>query len=116
MHILTEIDRAKGINIHGRTIQRTAVRAVIQRGRELLMVYSANVGDYKLPGSGVDDGESHEQALSREIREECGAHILEFGKCIGAVIEYNIPMEAEYDVFKMTSHYYVCRVDDDFGT
>jgi 8-oxo-dGTP pyrophosphatase MutT (NUDIX family) len=104
MRILTEIHRNNGINIHGRIIHRTAVRAVILRGRELLMVYSANVGDYKLPGGGVDDGESHEQALRREIHEECGA-----------LLEYDIPMEAEYDVFKMTSHYYPCRVDDDFG-
>jgi hypothetical protein len=55
MRILTEIHRNNGINIHGRIIHRTAVRAVILRGRELLMVYSANVGDYKLPGGGVDD-------------------------------------------------------------
>ena len=30
-----------------------AVRAVILRGLELLMVYSSNVGDYKFPGGGV---------------------------------------------------------------
>jgi 8-oxo-dGTP pyrophosphatase MutT (NUDIX family) len=115
MYILAEIHRNKGINIHGRTIHRAAVRAVIHRGRELLMVYSANVGDYKLPGGGVDNGESHEQALRREIGEECGALLVEFGESIGAVIEYKIPVEAEYDVFKMTSHYYLCRVDDGFG-
>ncbi len=115
MHILAEIHRAEGINTNGKTISRTAVRAVILRGNDLLMVYSANVGDYKFPGGGVDNGELHEQALRREIREECGACLLEFGESIGAVIEYDIPMEAEYDVFKMTSHYYPCRVDDDFG-
>ncbi|MBV5347761.1 hypothetical protein JZU46_06070, partial [bacterium] len=47
MKILTEIHRNKGINIHGKTVHRTAVRAVIRRGRELLMVYSSAVGDYK---------------------------------------------------------------------
>ena len=49
MPLLTTIHRADGINIHGKTIQRTAVRGVIQRGRELLMIYSANAGDYQLP-------------------------------------------------------------------
>jgi 8-oxo-dGTP diphosphatase len=115
MRILTEIHRNEGINTQGKTIPRTAVRAVIMRGQDLLMVYSANVGDYKFPGGGVDDGESHEQALSREVREECGALLVEFGESFGSVIEYKIPMEAEYDVFKMTSHYYLCRVDDGFG-
>ncbi len=71
MNILAEIHRAEGINIHGKTIHRSAVRAVICRGRELLMVYSANVGDYKFPGGGVDSGESHAQALAREVLEEC---------------------------------------------
>jgi len=115
MHILTKIHRNKGINIHGRTIQRTAVRAIILRGRDLLMVHSTTVGDYKFPGGGVDDGESHEQALRREIREECGALLVEFGQSIGSVIEYDHPEESDYDVFKMTSYYYLCLVGDGFG-
>jgi 8-oxo-dGTP diphosphatase len=116
MNTLTEIHRSKGINIHGRTVHRTAVRAVTLRGRDLLMVFSSAVGDYKFPGGGVDGGESHEQALSREISEECGAVLIKFGENLGSVIEYDIPMEAEYDVFKMTSHYYFCQVSDGFGT
>jgi 8-oxo-dGTP pyrophosphatase MutT (NUDIX family) len=91
------------------------VRAVIRRGRELLMVYSANVGDYKFPGGGVDDGESHEQALAREVREECGASLLSVDGELGAIIEYNFAKEKDFDVFKMTSHYYFCHAGDDFG-
>lgn len=115
MRILTEIHRSEGINIHGRTIQRTAVRAVILRGRDLLMVHSTTVGDYKFPGGGVDADESHEQALRREISEECGALLIEFGQSIGSVVEYDHPEESDYDVFKMTSYYYLCRVGDGFG-
>jgi len=115
MKILTEIHRSSGINTAGKTIHRTAVRAVILRGRELLMVHSTNVGDYKFPGGGVDLGESHEQALARELREECGASLLSVDGELGAVIEYDFAEEKEFDVFKMTSHYYCCRVGDDFG-
>ena len=61
------------------------------RGRNLLMIYSANVGDYKFPGGGVDAGESHAQTLTREILEECGMSLRQIGSEIGAVIEYNIP-------------------------
>jgi len=116
MQILTEIHRAEGINISGKTVHRTAVRAVIQRGRDLLMVYSTKVGDYKFPGGGVDLGETHEQALARELREECGASLLSVDGELGAVIEYNFAKEKEFDVFKMTSHYYFCQAGDDFGT
>jgi 8-oxo-dGTP pyrophosphatase MutT (NUDIX family) len=115
MQILTEIHRAEGININGKTVHRTAVRAVILRGRELLMVYSSTVGDYKFPGGGVDLGESHGQALARELREECGASLLNVDGELGAVIEYNFSKEKDFDVFKMTSYYYFCHARDDFG-
>lgn len=41
--------------------------------------------------------------------------LLHIGPEIGAVIEYNIAVEKDYDVFKMTSHYYHCEVEDSFG-
>ena len=115
MQLLAEIHRAEGINIHGRALYREAVRAIIFRGRELLMVYSSNVGDYKFPGGGVDQDESHEQALAREIDEECGMSLLEVGREIGSVQEYIAPTKPEYDVFKMTSYYYQCEVQDGSG-
>jgi 8-oxo-dGTP diphosphatase len=115
MPILIALHRADGVNIHGKTVPRTAVRAVIQRGQNFLMIYSSNVGDYKFPGGGVDEGETHAQAVCREVLEECGATVTRVGDEIGAVIEYNFAQEAEFDTFKMTSHYYRCDVDDGFG-
>jgi 8-oxo-dGTP pyrophosphatase MutT (NUDIX family) len=115
MKILAEIHRANGIDTTGKTVHRTAVRAVVLRGHDLLMVHSANVGDYKFPGGGVEEGESHEQALARELQEECGASLVSMDGELGAVVEYNHAKEAEYDVFKMTSYYYFCRVDENFG-
>jgi 8-oxo-dGTP pyrophosphatase MutT (NUDIX family) len=100
MQHLAEIHRSAGINIGGRTVHRTAVRAVAVRGEVLLMVYSSTADDYNFPGGGVDLGETHEQALVREVAEE---------------VEYDRPMEQDFDVFKMTSHYYACEVEDGFG-
>jgi 8-oxo-dGTP diphosphatase len=115
MQLLAEIHRSEGVNLHGRTIHRHAVRAVILRGQKLLMIHSTKVGDYKFPGGGVDQGESHEQALIREVGEECGMSLLYVGDEICRVIEYDMPMEQEYDAFKMTSYYYGCEVLDGFG-
>ena len=80
------------------------------------MIYSANVGDYKFPGGGVDKDESHEQALIREVQEECGMSLLQVGNEICRVVEYDLPVEPEYDAFKMTSYYYRCEVQDGFGS
>lgn len=114
MKILAEIHRSEGVDVHGSTIHRTAVRAVIIRGHELLMVYSSKVGDYKFPGGGVNAGESHEHALARELLEECGATLIGVDGELGAIIEYDHAKEADFDVFKMASSYYFCQVGDGF--
>lgn len=116
MRQLGTLFRRTGIPLQGRTIYRTAVRAVIPRGDKLLMVYSAQNGDYKFPGGGVNADETHAQALAREIAEECGATLTQILQPFGHVIEYDVPQAKEYDVFCMTSYYYVCAIDDTFGT
>ena len=83
MKILTEIFRDKNININGTIDQRAAVRAVVLRGRTLLMVYSPVNGDYKFPGGGVDEYENHEIALKREVAEECGMNLTHILREIG---------------------------------
>ena len=114
MELLGEILRTKGMRTAGLTICREAVRGIILRESKLLMVHSTIVGDYKFPGGGIDVNETHSEALAREIREECGAVLSEFGPAFGKVIEYDMPIEAEYEVFKMTSYYYECQVHAGF--
>ena len=76
MKLLSTIYRNKGANPEGKTFQREAVRGVIFRDGELLMIYSTVNGDYKFPGGGIEADELHAEALQREIQEECGAEKL----------------------------------------
>lgn len=115
MDLLTVIHRQPGVDIHGRTVHRTAVRGVAWRGPRLLLVHSAAVGDYKFPGGGLVFGETHAQTLAREMREECGLQLLRLGRPIGAVVEYNFAKDIGFDTFMMTSHYYECEVSDEQG-
>ncbi|MFZ5912016.1 MAG: NUDIX hydrolase [Chloroflexota bacterium] len=113
--ILATLHRSEGVNAGEKTVERTAVRAVIQHGRQLLMIHSANTGDYKFPGGGGQAGETHAQTLAREVAEECSMTLSHMGEEIGAVIEYDINTETGYDMFKMTSYYYRCEVTDVSG-
>ncbi|MCD4707580.1 MAG: NUDIX domain-containing protein [Candidatus Sabulitectum sp.] len=114
MYFLKEIFREDVINTEGRTLHREAVRGIILQQHTILMIYSPVNGDYKFPGGGVDENESCEKALIREVQEECGAVLSHISQEVGCVIEYSIPREINYDVFKMTSRYFLCNTDDDF--
>ncbi len=41
MKTLAEIFRAEGVNASGKTVYRTAARAIVPQGGRLLMVYSS---------------------------------------------------------------------------
>jgi 8-oxo-dGTP pyrophosphatase MutT (NUDIX family) len=114
MRILKEFFRHDGLNTSGKILHRKAIRGIIFQENSLLMIYSPHNGDYKFPGGGVDDGESYQETLVREIREESGAQVARILGEFGAVIEYSRPHEPEYDLFKMTSRYYFCEIEDGF--
>lgn len=110
MKLLKEIFHNEQVDVNGRTISRKAVRGVIADNKKLLMIYSRKNGDYKFPGGGIKRGESHEAALKREVAEETGKQVAGKITPFLKVIEYDLPLEREYDVFKMTSYYYWCQV------
>jgi 8-oxo-dGTP pyrophosphatase MutT (NUDIX family) len=105
MHLATF--RAPELTPGGRLIERTAVRGVLFNGPDLLLLSSRH-GDYKFPGGGVEPGESFDQALRREFREECGYDAVAVGAELATTREEVAAIDAEYDVFGMTSYYFEC--------
>lgn len=53
---------------------KQAARAIIVRGNKLLVIHRNKFGKeyYTLPGGGVEQGETPEQAVFRELQEETG--------------------------------------------
>jgi len=114
MQLIAEIFRNKNLVKQGRFLRREAVRAVILADHDyLLMIHSKNNGDYKLPGGGVKKGESHLQALKREVTEESGFTVEEIKKELGVIIEYKEARDPDFDIFQMNSYYYLCRIKRD---
>jgi 8-oxo-dGTP pyrophosphatase MutT (NUDIX family) len=90
---------------------RVAVRAIIFKDNDLLMVHT-NKGDYKFPGGGVNSEESHEEALKREVSEETGRIVDCVNDKVGVIIERKVDDYEVSTVFEMSSHYYICEISN----
>ena len=110
------IYKKDNLDLSQKTFQRKAVRGVILQENKLLMLYSNKYGDYAFPGGGMEKGESREEALKREIREECGVKISSDIELMGQIIEYNTAPVKGYEIFKMTSYYYITEIEEESGS
>lgn len=115
MQLLTQIFHKPNLLLSGKTVTREAVRAIIMKGDQVLMIYSTLNGDYKFPGGGIKRDEAHATALKREMLEECGSRLIQIIAEFGRVEEYDVAEEDEFDIFRMNSYYYQCEVEDGFG-
>lgn len=69
---------------------RLTVKAVILNDNDEVLLFSK-----ALPGGGVEDGETNEEALSRELMEEIGAKV-SIVRELGRVIAYRDALKLKY--------------------
>ena len=97
--------------------RRPSVRAVIIRDGMAAMVYSRKFDYYKFPGGGIENEESHMEALIREVSEETGLTIIP-----GTVREYGSVLRVQRSnvdnnvVFEQENFYYLCETEDGCGS
>ena len=81
------------------------VAAIIRKG-DRIFATQRGYGEWKdwweFPGGKVEPGETSEEALKREIREELDAEI--------AVDKYLTTIEWDYPKFHLTMHCYLCSL------
>ena len=95
--------------------ERQAVRAVIMRGNDILLLYTRRYDDFSFPGGGLDPGEDPIAGLRRELLEETGAANVSVDRHLGYVDEYRPPLRGRAEVILMRSHFYLCHVDGELG-
>ena len=108
MNILMTFD-AKDYQDTVGVVEKYSVRGIIMREGRLAMQCSLD-GEYKIPGGGMEAGESRQQALIREVREETGLHIIEDSiEELGEIIEMRRDMFEPTKKYICHSIFYYCR-------
>lgn len=70
---------------------RVACFAVIERGGEFLMARRRDIGFWNLPGGGLEAGETVDEGLAREVKEEVGVTI----RIVRLIGVYSKPQKSE---------------------
>ncbi len=95
--------------------ERTGVRAVIMRDGKVAMQRSRK-GIYKLPGGGMEEGESEIDALEREVEEETGFLIdRDTVKEVGEILELREDVYKKGQKFIQHSLIYTCDIREEMG-
>ena len=89
-------------------MKETKVVAAVIEQKGSVLATQRGYGDYKgrweFPGGKIEEGESPEEALKREIREELGIEI--------EVGEYLTTVEYDYPAFHLSMECYMSRIED----
>lgn len=111
MRMLFEIDK-KNYEKGGKTARRPSVRGIMIKDGKVAMMHSVRYDYYKLPGGGIEDEESLEDTLVREVREESGLIVDK-----DTIKEYGYVHRIEKghidDIFIQDNYYFLCDVFDE---
>lgn len=94
----------KSIEFNNPRIRYGARGIVIDADGKIAIFNKVSKNEYKLPGGGIDDGETPEQAFIREVLEETGCEV-KIVKELGTIEEHK-----SLDNFKQISYIFVAKV------
>ena len=55
---------------------RPSVRGIIMKNGKIALVHTGKFDYYRFPGGGIETGETKEEALIREVKEESGLVVI----------------------------------------
>lgn len=83
------------------------VAAIIKKDNEIFITrrgYGEFVDMWEFPGGKIEEGESREEALHREIREELEVEIDD--------LQFLTKVDYDYPTFHLTMHCFTCKMAD----
>lgn len=102
MELLAKFDADNYENTHT-VFEKYTIRGIIVRDGKLAMQYSNRDGEYKIPGGGMEPGETYVDALVREVKEETGLFVLP-----NKAVPLGEILEVRKDIFDETKKY-ICH-------
>ncbi len=95
---------------------RPTVRGIIEKDGKLALIHKKEYDYYAFPGGGIDEGETYEEALIREVKEETGLIVIpESITEYGGALRLNKSTRFPETVFEQENFNYKCRVLDEVG-
>lgn len=115
MNLLKEFNFVDGNSLESKErIVRPATRAIILKGNKILLLHTDRYQDYSLPGGGIEQGESLQQALTREVQEETGAKHITNIIPYGLIREFRENYKNQDQIIEMLSYCFTCQVSEQF--
>jgi len=92
--------------------ERQSVRTIIMNtSGEIAILYAKKDDYYKLPGGGIEEGENHQAAGTREAMEEIGCRVKMSKRCLAITEEWRLGKLHLHQI----SYCYVAHVLEDTG-
>ena len=92
---------------------RPSARGIIELNGKLALIHNEKYDYYMFPGGGIEEGESHEEALIREVKEEAGLTVIpESIRAYGSALRLSSSRRFENTIFEQENFYYTCQVQD----
>ena len=82
------------------TNHRTACRGIVKKGDLYLMVHVKKMDLFTFPGGGLEENETLEECVTREVLEETGVNV--------KAIEKKITINEYFIESCWTTHYFIC--------
>lgn len=96
--------------------KRPSARGIIEKGDKLALIHNIKYDYYAFPGGGIEEYESFEEALIREVREETGLTVIpESIEEFGSALRIQKSFVFENTIFEQENFYYICKVEDGVG-
>ena len=82
---------------------RVGCRGLVVKGNKVLLSYEERTGVYMSPGGGLENGETLEECVARELREETGFKV----KPVKAFVKVK---EYAYEIL-WENNYFICEIE-----